>query len=703
MTINSFKNNALRCRLFALASVTLSLFISSTAYAAATLVIANIDGAGVGFNDATVVAPIGGNTGTTLGQQRLNAFQEAANIWGATLTSTVTITIRAQWTALTCTASSAVLGSAGAVTINRNFSSAPFTNTWYSASLANKLAGSDLGGAGAANPEINANFNVNLGAANCLAGSPFYLGLDGNHGAGIDLVAVLLHEFSHGLGFQTFTNSSTGAQNAGVPMIYDRFLMDLSSGKSWLQMTNAERAASAINPRKLAWNGPKVQSDGSGVLSLGKPLLNISSPALIAGSYDVGVAAFGPLLTAGGLTGDVVQALDGVGTSTDGCTALTNGAAVSGKIALIDRGTCGFTVKVINAQTAGAIAVIIVDNVAGGPPDGLGGSDPTVTIPSVRVTQDVGNTIKAQLAGGVNGTLLLDITQRSGADSFGKVLMYSPNPVQSGSSVSHWDTSAFPNQLMEPSINGDLTHNVAPPSDLTFSQLQDIGWAASALPNTIVTSAGNNQTAPGNQNFVVAPSVTATPAVAGLTVSWTVNPGGNGASATFPGTGTRFAVSTTNASGGASAPPLTANGTAGAYAMNATIAGAGTATFMLTNALARVLDIDDNQAYDAATDGVLLLRYLFGLRGSALTANGALGAGASLARTTEPALTNYLAAILPQLDVDANTKVDALTDGLMILRSLLGLTGTAITQNAMGVGFTRPAVDVPAYIQTLKP
>ena len=137
--------------------------------------------------------------------------------------------------------------------------------------------------------------------------------------------------------------------------------------------------------------------------------------------------------------------------------------------------------------------------------------------------------------------------------------------------------------------------------------------------------------------------------------------------------------------------------------MNATIAGAGTATFMLTNALARVLDIDDNQAYDAATDGVLLLRYLFGLRGSALTANGALGAGASLARTTEPALTNYLAAILPQLDVDANTKVDALTDGLMILRSLLGLTGTAITQNAMGVGFTRPAVDVPAYIQTLKP
>ena len=705
MTIKSFKNNALRCRLFALASLTLSLVISSTAYAAATLVIANNDGAGVGFNDATVVAPVGGNTGTTLGQQRLNAFQEAANIWGATLTSAVTITIRAQWSALPCTASSAVLGSAGAATINRNFASAPFTDTWYSASLANKLAGSDLGGAGAGNPEINANFNVNLGAANCLAGSPFYLGLDGNHGAGIDLVAVLLHEFSHGLGFQTFTNSVSGAQNTNFPSIYDRFLIDLSSGKSWLQMTNAERAASAINPRQLAWDGPKVQTDGAGVLSLGKPLLNISAPAVIAGSYDVGVAAFGPLLTAGGLAGDFVQALDGVDTSTDGCTALTNGAAVNGKIALIDRGACAFTVKVKNAQAAGAIAVVIVDNVAGGPPDGLGGADPTVTIPSVRVTQDVGNMIKAQLVGGVIGTLFLDMTQRSGADSFGKVLMYSPNPVQSGSSVSHWDTSAFPNQLMEPSINGDLSHNVTTPSDLTFSQLQDIGWVASVLPNSIVKSAGDNQTVPANQTFVTAPLVTATPAVAGLTVSWTVNPGGSGASATFPGTGSRFAVSTTNASGVASAPTLTANATAGAYSMNATIPGAGTATFTLSNGpgLQRVLDIDDNQAYDAATDGVLILRYLFGLTGSALTDNGALGAGANPARTVEPALTNYLATILPQLDVDANTRVEVLTDGLMILRSLLGLTGTAITQNAMGNGATRLAADVPTYIQTLKP
>jgi hypothetical protein len=54
--------------------------------------------------------------------------------------------------------------------------------------------------------------------------------------------------------------------------------------------------------------------------------------------------------------------------------------------------------------------------------------------------------------------------------------MFAPNPFQGGSSVSHWDVSAFRNLLMEPSINGDLTHEVTPPLDLTYLLLKDIGW-----------------------------------------------------------------------------------------------------------------------------------------------------------------------------------------------------------------------------------
>jgi hypothetical protein len=168
---------------------------------------------------------------------------------------------------------------------------------------------------------------------------------------------------------------------------------------------------------------------------------------------------------------------DAAGASTtDACSPLTNAAEVAGNIAILDRGTCSFVIKVKNAQDAGAIAVLVADNVAGGPPAGLGGADPTITIPSVRITLADGNAIKAQLAGGVNATLGVDLTVRAGADPLGRALIYTPNPVVSGSSVSHWDTSATPNQLMEPAINLDLTLSVMPPQDLSLPLMRDIGW-----------------------------------------------------------------------------------------------------------------------------------------------------------------------------------------------------------------------------------
>ena len=55
-------------------------------------------------------------------------------------------------------------------------------------------------------------------------------------------------------------------------------------------------------------------------------------------------------------------------------------------------------------------------------------------------------------------------------------MMFTPNPFQSGSSVSHWDTSVSPNLLMEPAINADLTTSLVPPQDLTVPLFKDIGW-----------------------------------------------------------------------------------------------------------------------------------------------------------------------------------------------------------------------------------
>ena len=82
-----------------------------------------------------------------------------------------------------------------------------------------------------------------------------------------------------------------------------------------------------------------------------------------------------------------------------------NGAAIAGNIALVDRGACGFVVKVKNAQNAGAIAVVVADNVAGAAA-GMGGSDPTIVIPSLRITLDHGNLLKGyMLSGPTNVTL----------------------------------------------------------------------------------------------------------------------------------------------------------------------------------------------------------------------------------------------------------------------------------------------------------
>lgn len=467
-------------------AVALALSLSVTA--AATITILNLDGPGEGFNDPTPVTPVGGNPGTTLGQQRLNAFGYAANLWGATLTSATTIVIRASFDPLTCTTTSAVLGSAGAYNIWSDFPGAPKTNTWYPQALANKIAGFNLGTPGDPDgQDMQARFNSRLGLfADCLPGSPFYLGLDNNHGTAIDLVAVLLHEFGHGLGFQTFTSGSTGAPFFGIPSVWDHFMLDTTSGKLWVNMTDAERQASALNSRRLVWNGPVVTASAPQVLSAGTPQLDVSGPVAgaAAGQYSVGTASFGAPLSSPGVFADIMPVAEqGLGTG-QGCTAFNalNTLAVRNNIALIDRGVCGFAVKAKNAQNAGALGVIIANNVAGSPPPGLGGADPTVVIPVASVTQADGAALRASLVfrsrtrSGVIGLLGVNTSQLAGADPLGRVLLFTPNPFQSGSSVSHWDTIAFPNLLMEPAINTDLLHSVVPPADLTFPLFQDIGW-----------------------------------------------------------------------------------------------------------------------------------------------------------------------------------------------------------------------------------
>jgi extracellular elastinolytic metalloproteinase len=129
----------------------------------------------------------------------------------------------------------------------------------------------------------------------------------------------------------------------------------------------------------------------------------VHMPSSIAGTYGAKAAEFGATLDTTGLTGDVMLVNDGTATTTDACEALAPGS-LTGRIALIDRGSCDFSVKVKNAQNAGAIAAIVANN----QPTGvivMGGEDPSITIGAVFVAQEDGAMLRS--VAGVNATVKL--------------------------------------------------------------------------------------------------------------------------------------------------------------------------------------------------------------------------------------------------------------------------------------------------------
>ncbi|MGD8863842.1 MAG: MYXO-CTERM sorting domain-containing protein [Myxococcales bacterium] len=459
---------------------------TSTASADAAVMIVNRDGAGEGFNDPEPAAPVGGNPGTTVGEQRLIAFQHATDIWGQLLDSEVPIVVDATFDPLSCDGAGAVLGQANTQSLRSNFDGAPRTDVWYPAALANRLARSDLD---PGDPDIVAQFNSTLGDGDCLAGSGWYYGLDAQEPSdAIDLVAVVLHELAHGLGASAFVDLETGdlPGDDNYPSMPTFFTFDRELGKYWSEMSDAERAASATGVRQLLWDGEHTVAAMPDYLQAGMPGFWTASD--ITGlSGAVGLAEFGPALQSPPVSGELVRADDGVDVGADGCEAL---AGLDGKVALIDRGQCFFTQKVANAQAAGAVAVLIADNVPGGPPAplGFGADPPPIVIPSVRISLEDGVLLDAALGNGaVTASLGIDDTRLAGEAPGGGLLLFATDPVSVGSSVSHWDPVATPNLLMEPAIEPDLDHGV----DVTLGQLRDLGW----LP----FECGNGLLEPGEQ------------------------------------------------------------------------------------------------------------------------------------------------------------------------------------------------------------
>ncbi len=324
----------------ALAALTLSA-ATAPAFAQGKIIVVNGNLPGVGFNDVTPAVPIGGNTGVTRGEQRMNVFLHAADLWTAVLNPKVDVYVWARFVPLGAN----VLGSAGPITVESEFVGAEYPDLWYHQALANHLKGVDNephdptflpNAADTANPtdEISARFAT---------GFPFYFGLDNNEEASpdpadIDLLAVVLHEMGHGLGFSNLVNEGNGTQLAGIGDVFSQYTLDDTTGKIWNDMTNAERAASALNIRKVSWNGLNVKQDTPDVLLPGEPALLGNSPGF-SGAFLFGTAGFGRRSTAHGRDrrrGAGRRSARVARRGSDACTPLTN--AVAGKIVLLDRG-----------------------------------------------------------------------------------------------------------------------------------------------------------------------------------------------------------------------------------------------------------------------------------------------------------------------------------------------------------------------------
>jgi hypothetical protein len=130
-----------------------------------------------------------------------------------------------------------------------------------------------------------------------------------------------------------------------------------------------------------------------------KPLI-ITSPTSLSGSYVARQNSFNPGRVALPVTPDFLQSdlvlyLDSSGNTSEACVTPSNGDAINGKIVILRRGNCTFVSKVKAAQNAGAIAVIVVNNVDGDIT--MSGADATIVIPAISISSSIGENILNQM------------------------------------------------------------------------------------------------------------------------------------------------------------------------------------------------------------------------------------------------------------------------------------------------------------------
>ena len=237
-------------------------------------------------------------------------------------------------------------------------------------------------------------------------------------------------------------------------------------------MTNAQRRASSQNAPFLVWTGETTAAAARSLLFTQPVGLEFTDPSGNVQTLTGANAQFSPAFLNGPVTGELAIYEDAVAPVNDACEPPVNGADLDGRVVLVDRGLCNFEDKVFRAQQAGAIAVIIANNVDG-PLITPSGDRTDIVIPTLFISQVNGAAVRQR-----EGTAVtLGLPATSGLQN-GLVRMFAPEEVQAGSSVSHFSSDLFPDALMEPRA-GDL---VREDPDLALTLLREIGWDVRNIP-----------------------------------------------------------------------------------------------------------------------------------------------------------------------------------------------------------------------------
>jgi hypothetical protein len=440
------------------ALLALTLFIPQRAAAFAVFEIIVADGPDEGFNDPTPATPVGGNTGTTRGAQRLQALQHAADQWGAQLDSTVVIRIEATFDPIECVGGYSTTLALGGTTFLEFVLDDEGDEVIVPTALGDRMEGVDLTPGEA---DISIQFNSNLDSRSCIDGIGWYYGLDGLPGDDTDMIDTALHEIAHGLGIQSLHDQDTGELFDDTPPAYLKRVLDLDTRKHWHEMTTAERLMSQGNARRVVWDGPRTTALSSELLAGGLP--SVTSPQVPTLSGFYADTTFGAWTVATSVSGELAA-------DTTGNCPPSN---VSGKVALLSW-ECAHSSWAISLESEGAIAILIesasdweVPAVPYDEPMPLPVSVPVIAISSA----DFLKLIDAATAGAVTVELSIDEALRLGGDDEGRVMMNISTPVNL-SSLAHVEPLARPNLLMEPLTTPRTLHEL----DITPAMLHDIGW-----------------------------------------------------------------------------------------------------------------------------------------------------------------------------------------------------------------------------------